>query len=131
MIRLSLRWRSVSAAASAIVLAVVVVGVGVDGWGCDYALIDEDGGLLAEPFHHRDVRTRRIPERGKALAPSFLSEAAGLERLDCHRLESGWCWELLMRRSASIVRLAMIRMLCSTILAAVLTRGTAWDISSW
>ncbi len=31
--------------------------VGVDGWGCDYALIGEHGNLLENPYHYRDVRS--------------------------------------------------------------------------
>jgi rhamnulokinase len=31
--------------------------VGVDSWGCDYALIAEDGSLLQNPYHYRDSRT--------------------------------------------------------------------------
>jgi rhamnulokinase len=31
-------------------------GVGIDGWGCDYALLDGDGRVLGLPFHYRDER---------------------------------------------------------------------------
>ena len=29
-------------------------GVGIDSWGCDYALLDADGRMLDLPFHYRD-----------------------------------------------------------------------------
>jgi rhamnulokinase len=32
-------------------------GIGVDGWGCDYALLDGAGRMLGLPFHYRDERT--------------------------------------------------------------------------
>jgi rhamnulokinase len=32
-------------------------GVGVDAWGCDYALLDGAGRMLGLPFHYRDERT--------------------------------------------------------------------------
>lgn len=35
-------------------------GVGIDGWGCDYALLDGAGRMLGLPFHYRDERV--IPE---------------------------------------------------------------------
>ena len=31
--------------------------IGVDTWGCDYALLDARGQLVEPPYHYRDVRT--------------------------------------------------------------------------
>ena len=36
--------------------------LGVDTWGCDYALLGERGDLLQNPFHYRDSRTDGVME---------------------------------------------------------------------
>ena len=36
--------------------------VGVDTWGCDYALLGERGDLLENPYHYRDARTDGVME---------------------------------------------------------------------
>jgi rhamnulokinase len=40
-----------------------IAGLGVDAWGCDYALLDDRGRLLGLPFHYRDPRTVTVSER--------------------------------------------------------------------
>ena len=37
-------------------------GVGVDTWGVDYSLLGEDGSLVEDPYHYRDVRNRGAME---------------------------------------------------------------------
>jgi rhamnulokinase len=39
-----------------------IASVGLDTWGCDYALLDSRGQLVETPFHYRDGRTAGIPE---------------------------------------------------------------------
>jgi rhamnulokinase len=42
--------------------AVPVDSIGVDAWGCDYALVGEQGVLLQNPYHYRDKRTDGVME---------------------------------------------------------------------
>jgi len=37
-----------------------VSSVGVDTWGVDFALLDEKGDLISNPYHYRDERTRGV-----------------------------------------------------------------------
>jgi hypothetical protein len=47
--------------------------IGIDGWGVDYGILDEDGQLLGNPAHYRDSRTAR--------AVTDVLDLAGSERL--------------------------------------------------
>jgi rhamnulokinase len=42
--------------------AIRLESIGVDAWGCDYALLGEQGDLLENPYHYRDRRTDGIME---------------------------------------------------------------------
>ena len=39
-----------------------IESLGVDTWGCDFALLGEDGTLVQNPYHYRDVRTDGVME---------------------------------------------------------------------
>jgi rhamnulokinase len=39
-----------------------LASIGVDTWGCDYALVGERGELLENPYHYRDTRTDGVME---------------------------------------------------------------------
>jgi rhamnulokinase len=57
-------------------------GAGVDTWGVDYALLDERGTLLENPFHYRDVRTDGVMDRAlRILTPEMLYSSTGIQFL--------------------------------------------------
>ncbi|PKP61904.1 rhamnulokinase [Candidatus Atribacteria bacterium HGW-Atribacteria-1] len=39
-----------------------IASIGIDTWGVDYVLLDDDGDLLGNPYHYRDKRTDHIME---------------------------------------------------------------------
>jgi rhamnulokinase len=39
-----------------------LASIGVDTWGCDYALLDAAGRLVENPYHYRDTRTAGVME---------------------------------------------------------------------
>ena len=41
---------------------VALASIGVDTWGVDYALLDERGELIENPYHYRDARTKGMME---------------------------------------------------------------------
>jgi rhamnulokinase len=51
-------------------------GIGVDAWGVDYALLDQRGELLENPYHYRDSRTNGVVEEVFRLVPKEEIHAA-------------------------------------------------------
>ena len=43
--------------------ATSLASIGVDTWGCDYALLGEHGTLLQNPYHYRDSRTDGVMDQ--------------------------------------------------------------------
>jgi rhamnulokinase len=62
--------------------AAEVASVGIDTWGVDYGLLDEEGALLGNPVHYRDGRTEGMPGRVLAKVPADeLYAITGIQQL--------------------------------------------------
>jgi rhamnulokinase len=62
--------------------AAEVASVGIDTWGVDYGLLDEEGALLGNPVHYRDGRTDGMPGRVLARVPADeLYAITGIQQL--------------------------------------------------
>jgi len=46
-----------------------IISIGIDTWGVDYVLLDDDGDLLGNPYHYRDKRTDDIMEEVFRIIP--------------------------------------------------------------
>ncbi|MCC6173927.1 MAG: rhamnulokinase [Chloroflexi bacterium] len=57
-----------------------LASVGVDAWGLDYALLDERGALLGNPYHYRDARTDGILDVAlQRVSRATIFEATGVQ----------------------------------------------------
>jgi rhamnulokinase len=57
-------------------------GVGVDAWGCDYALLDIERRVLGSPYHYRDRRIEGMVARAEArLSRPELYSVAGIQTM--------------------------------------------------
>jgi sugar (pentulose or hexulose) kinase len=72
----SLRWdfpRLISEVKTGISKAVKesprIAGIGVDSWGVDFGLLDNNGNLIENPWHYRDSRTNGMVEKACELLP--------------------------------------------------------------
>ncbi len=59
-----------------------LVSIGIDSWAIDYALLDEAGSLLGDPYHYRDERNAAAVDVVHAvIAPTDLYARTGLQFL--------------------------------------------------
>ena len=61
--------------------------IGIDTWGVDFGLIDENGDLIGNPVHYRDIRTEGIPEEiYKIVNKESLYEKTGIQIMNFNTL---------------------------------------------
>ena len=85
-------WREMRAALER-VAACRLDSIGVDAWGCDYALLGERGDLLENPYHYRDARTdgvmeavfERVVARARFTPPPAFSSCRSTRSISCMR----------------------------------------------
>lgn len=62
-------------------------GIAVDSWGVDYALLDERGELLGNPYHYRDSRTTGMVDRVCQIVPrKEIYNATGIQFMPINTL---------------------------------------------
>jgi len=62
-------------------------GIGVDTWGVDFGLLDENGELLGNPYHYRDERTNSMMEEVfKVVSKREVFERTGIQFLQFNTL---------------------------------------------
>jgi rhamnulokinase len=64
-----------------------IAGVGVDTWGVDFALIDKNGALVANPYQYRDSLTDGIlPQAFRRVPKKEIYEVTGLQFMQINTL---------------------------------------------
>jgi len=62
-------------------------GIGIDSWGVDFGLINEEGKLIENPYHYRDSRTNGMLETAFELMPKReIYENTGIQFLQFNSL---------------------------------------------
>jgi len=96
-----------------------LTSIGIDSWGCDYALL-RDGVMLSNPYSHRDERTaagvRAVHDR---ISPQDLFARNGLQHLPFTTL-----YQLAVDRQRRLLRLADTMLLIPDLLTHWLTGTT-------
>jgi rhamnulokinase len=74
-------------------------GIGLDAWGVDFALLDEQGSLLANPFHYRDQQTDgMLAEVFQRMPREVVFEHTGIQFLQINTLYQ--LFSMVLRKSA-------------------------------
>ena len=61
--------------------------IGIDTWGVDFGLVDENGDLIGNPVHYRDSRTDNMPEElFKVVNKNSLYEKTGIQIMNFNTL---------------------------------------------
>jgi rhamnulokinase len=64
-----------------------LAGIGIDTWAVDFALLDQAGQLLGNPYHYRDRRTEGMLERvDQQISSERLYTQTGIQRLPINTL---------------------------------------------
>ncbi len=80
-------WREIKNGMRAAAQSGDVAAMGVDTWGVDYALVDQNGDLLANPYCYRDARTDGVLERVCAkLGRERIFEITGIQFMPINTL---------------------------------------------
>ncbi len=58
-----------------------IAAIGIDTWGVDFALIDKDGEILANPYHYRDAKVENMEATFEELGKEDIYKKTGLQFL--------------------------------------------------
>jgi len=84
-----------------------VAGIGVDSWGVDFGLLDENGKLIEKPYNYRDSRTNGMLEKAfELMSKREIYEHTGLQFMQLNSV-----YQLLAARMSNSPALAKAKTL--------------------
>src|ERR671917_652413 len=103
-----------------------VEGVGVDSWGVDFGLLDRDGALVSNPYHHRDARTEGMIEEAFGLVPrEEIYNTTGIQFLPINTI-----YQLLAMRGSPLLEAAETLLLIPDLINYWLTGERACEFTN-
>ena len=103
-----------------------IEGVGVDSWGVDFGLLDRDGALVSNPYHHRDARTEGMIEEAFRLVPKEeIYDLTGIQFLPINTL-----YQLLAMRGSPLLEAAETLLLIPDLINFWLTGEKACEYTN-
>jgi rhamnulokinase len=103
-----------------------IEGVGVDSWGVDFGLLDRDGALVSNPYHHRDARTEGMMEEAFGLVPKEdIYDLTGIQFLPINTL-----YQLLAMRGSPLLEVAETLLLIPDLINFWLTGEKACEYTN-
>jgi len=103
-----------------------IEGVGVDSWGVDFGLLDRDGALVSNPYHHRDPRTEGKMEEAFGLVPQReIYGTTGIQFLPINTL-----YQLLALRGSPLLEAAETLLLIPDLMNYWLTGERACEYTN-
>lgn len=101
-------------------------GIGIDSWAVDVGLLDQDGELLGNPVHYRDVRhAHAVPDVHAVIPPDELYRITGLQHLPFNTV-----FQLAARRGSAQFEAARRLLLVPDLLAHWLTGAVGAEVTN-
>jgi rhamnulokinase len=103
-----------------------IEGIGVDSWGVDFGLLDREGALVSNPYHHRDARTEGMMEEAFGLVPKEeIYDTTGIQFLPINTL-----YQLLAMRGSPLLEAAETMLLIPDLIDYWLTGEKACEYTN-
>jgi rhamnulokinase len=104
----------------------VIGGIGIDSWGVDFGLLDGEGALVSNPYHHRDARTEGMMEEALGRVPKEeIYQITGIQFLPINTL-----YQLLAMRGSPLLEAAETMLLIPDLMNYWLTGGKACEYTN-